>query len=42
MAVHVVKSSGLPERFDIQKLIDSLVRSGAPEDVAREIAEKYG
>jgi hypothetical protein len=40
MAMHIIKSSGLAERFDIQKLIDSLVRSGAPADVALEIAEK--
>ncbi len=40
MAVHIIKSSGLPERFDIQKLIESLMRSGAPSDVARDIAEK--
>jgi hypothetical protein len=40
MAVHIMKSSGLHERFDIGKLVDSLMRSGAPADVAREIAEK--
>jgi hypothetical protein len=40
MAVHIMKSSGQHERFDIEKLIDSLVRSGAPADVALEIAEK--
>ncbi len=40
MAVHIIKSSGLAERFDINKLVDSLVRSGAPEDVALDIAKK--
>jgi Holliday junction resolvase len=40
VAVHIIKSSGLPERFDINKLVDSLVRSGAPGDVALDIAEK--
>lgn len=38
--VDIVKASGLPEKFDIGKLVDSLVRSGAPEDVALDIAEK--
>ncbi len=40
MAVHIMKSSGLHERFEVRKLIESLVRSGAPADVALEIAEK--
>jgi hypothetical protein len=40
MAVTVIKSSGMPEDFNIRKLINSLVRSGAPEDVASDIAEK--
>ena len=40
MAITVIKSSGRPEEFDIDKLIESLVRSGAPPDVARKIAEK--
>ena len=40
MAPDIVKASGLPERFDIGKLAASLVRSGAPEDVAMDIAAK--
>ncbi len=40
MALSVTKSSGRVEDFDIRKLINSLVRSGAPEDVASEIAGK--
>lgn len=40
MEATVIKSSGRTEKFDIQKLADSLVRSGAPPDVALEIANK--
>jgi hypothetical protein len=40
MALPVTKSSGSTEEFDIRKLVNSLVRSGAPEDVARDIAER--
>jgi len=40
MSVTIVKASGQLEEFNINKLIDSLVRSGAAEDVAREIALK--
>jgi hypothetical protein len=40
MAVTITKSSGLHEFFDLQKLAHSLTRSGAPPDVAFDIAEK--
>jgi hypothetical protein len=40
MAIPVVKASGMVEEFDARKLADSLIRSGAPETVARDIAEK--
>lgn len=40
MAVDIVKASGLPQKFDLRKLADSLMRSGAPEDVALDIAGK--
>lgn len=40
MAKTVIKASGREEVFDSGKLISSLVRSGAPEDVAAEIAKK--
>jgi len=40
MAVTVIKSSGKPERFDLQKLVNSLARSGAPGDVALDIARR--
>ena len=40
MAIPVTKASGKMEEFDIGKLVDSLVRSGAPEDIARDIADK--
>ncbi len=40
MSVTITKASGQLEEFNIHKLIDSLVRSGATEDVAREIALK--
>jgi len=40
MALRIIKASGQSEEFDIQKLISSLTRSGASEDVARDIAQK--
>ncbi len=40
MAFEVIKASGQPEEFKIQKLVGSLVRSGASEDVAWDIARK--
>lgn len=40
MAIPVTKASGMTEEFDIGKLINSLVRSGAPEEIARDIADK--
>lgn len=40
MAFEVIKASGQPEEFKIQKLVGSLIRSGASEDVARDIARK--
>jgi len=40
MPVTITKASGRVEEFNIEKLVDSLVRSGAAEDVAREIALK--
>jgi hypothetical protein len=40
MGIRIIKASGQSEEFHLQKLVDSLIRSGAPEDVAREIAEK--
>jgi hypothetical protein len=39
MSVSIVKASGRAEEFDIRKLIDSLIRSGASENVAQEIAQ---
>ncbi|HMK60663.1 MAG TPA: restriction endonuclease [Dissulfurispiraceae bacterium] len=40
MTIPVTKASGKSEEFDIGKLVNSLVRSGAPEDVAWDIAGK--
>jgi AF1548-like, C-terminal len=40
MAFEVIKASGQSEEFKIQKLVDSLTRSGASEDIARDIAKK--
>jgi hypothetical protein len=40
MAIPVTKASGRREEFDIGKLVDSLVRSGAPSDIARDIGDK--
>ena len=36
----VIKASGQEEAFSLQKLVNSLVRSGSPEDVAKDIAKK--
>ena len=38
MAINITKASGLTQGFDKEKLIDSLVRAGAPGDTARDIA----
>jgi hypothetical protein len=40
MAFEVIKASGQPEEFKLHKLVDSLIRSGASEDAARDIARK--
>jgi len=40
MAIQVIKASGKLEEFNSFKLVNSLVRAGAPEDIAREIADK--
>jgi hypothetical protein len=40
MALEVIKASGLAEEFNIKKLVDSLIRSGASEDIAWNIARK--
>jgi len=40
MPVTIIKSSGQREKFDILKLEESLVRSGAPAEVASDIALK--
>jgi len=40
MALTIIKASGLQEEFDLRKLVDSLVRSGAPHEIAWEIAKK--
>jgi hypothetical protein len=40
MSVSIVKASGQSEDFDIRKLADSLIRSGASEEIAMEIARK--
>ena len=40
MPITITKASGRQENFDIQKLIRSLIRSGAPPDVAKEIAQE--
>ncbi|MBI5212149.1 MAG: restriction endonuclease [Nitrospirae bacterium] len=36
----IIKASGLVEEFDRRKLVDSLMRSGASEDAALDIAKK--
>lgn len=38
MAIKITKASGRQEDFDAQKLISSLIRSGAPPDIAANIA----
>jgi len=38
MTIDVIKSTGLSERFDVRKLAESLIRSGATREVAMEIA----
>jgi len=40
MAVPIIKASGQTEKFNPQKLIHSLIRSGASGEVAQEIADK--
>ncbi len=40
MDITITKSSGQLEKFEVRKLAESLVRSGAPPDVAEEIAKK--
>jgi hypothetical protein len=40
MAHTIIKASGQSEEFNIQKLVASLVRSGASEDAALDIAQK--
>jgi transcriptional regulator NrdR family protein len=40
MALEIIKASGRSETFNPQKLIHSLIRSGASREVAQEIADK--
>jgi hypothetical protein len=40
MAFEIIKASGQSEEFKMQKLVDSLIFSGASEDVALDIARK--
>lgn len=40
MSFRIMKSSGIKEEFDIRKLINSLIHSGAPAEVAHEIAKE--
>jgi Holliday junction resolvase len=40
MAFQIIKASGQTEKFNPQKLIHSLMRSGASDEVAQEIADK--
>jgi AF1548-like, C-terminal/Restriction endonuclease len=40
MPLKIIKASGQPEEFIIEKLVDSLIRSGASEDMAWDIARK--
>ena len=40
MSLTVIKASGTQERFKIQKLVDSLIRSGASKETAWTIARK--
>jgi len=40
MPITITKASGRQEDFDIQKLISSLIRTGAPPEIAEEIARQ--
>lgn len=40
MGLTITKSSGRQEKFEVSKLAESLIRSGAPPDMAAEIAGK--
>ena len=40
MKISILKASGQPEDFDISKLVNSLIRAGAPADVAEDIARE--
>lgn len=40
MSLKIIKASGKYEDFEITKLVDSLIRSGASGDVAQDIAKK--
>lgn len=40
MALTVIKASGQHEAFDLEKLSESLIRSGAPPELAEEIARE--
>jgi hypothetical protein len=40
MPLKIIKASGQPEDFLIEKLVDSLIRSGASEDMAWDISKK--
>jgi hypothetical protein len=40
MSLEIIKASGQAEEFNIKKLVDSLIRSGASEDIAWDIARK--
>ncbi len=40
MKISILKASGQPEDFDITKLVNSLIRAGAPADVAEDIARE--
>lgn len=40
MAITVIKASGKPEEFNLRKLVESLIRAGAPREVALDIARK--
>jgi hypothetical protein len=40
MALTIIKTSGRKEEFNIEKLVDSLIRSGASSDIAWAIAKK--
>jgi hypothetical protein len=40
MPLKIIKASGQPEDFLVEKLVDSLIKSGAPEGAAWDIARK--